>query len=367
VSSSWVHTAFPQQVRFGAGLVERLRPLLKETGSRKVLVIGSGRGLSSPAGQKLVAGLGRGVGVVSFDGAEPGVPASVVQAATRMAMGETVDTLISFGGGSTIDLGKAVSFFLEQQAGTPGTTFADRPSVVHVAVPTTFTGAEGSVHFAMTDPSSRIAQVAGSPTLAPRWVVYDPGCLADLPVLTVARSGFTALAHAADAALAVARSPEGEALALAAFGRVYGSLAAAVEGDEDARASLLEGAALAARAWQQAAPGLTHGLALLLVGRAGVPYAHAMALLAPSVVRFNAEALGPRLEQLARAVGSADLPATLADLAAEVGVRSGLSDLGVTEEDAAAVARMAQANPFCQANVRPASEEEVAELLYRVW
>ena len=226
--------------------------------------------------------MGRGAGAVTFDGAEPGVPASVVQAATRMALAESVDTLISFGGGSTIDLGKAVAFFLEQQAGTPGTTFADRPAVVHMAVPTTFTGAEGSVHFAMTDPASRITQVAGSPTLAPRWVVYDPTCLADLSVLSVARSGLTALAHAADAALAVARSPEGEALALAAFGRVYGSLAAAVEGDEEARASLLEGAALAARAWQQAAPGLTHGLALLLVGRARVPYAHAVALLAPA-------------------------------------------------------------------------------------
>ena len=85
------------------------------------------------------------------------------------------------------------------------------------------------------------------------------------------------------------------------------------------------------------------------------------------MVRFNSDALGPRVEQLARAIGSGDLPATLADLAAEVGVRSGLSDLGVTEEDAAAVSRMAQANPFCQANPQPASEEDVAALLYRIW
>jgi maleylacetate reductase len=367
MSSSWTHTAFPQQVRFGPGLLERLRPVLKEAGSRKVLVLGSARALSGPLGHKLLSGLGRAVTAATFDGVEAGVPASAVQAATRRAVGESADTLVSFGGGSTIDLAKAVSFFLEHQAGTPGTSFADRPAVHHVAGPTTCSGAAGSTHFAMTDPAGRVAQVAASPTLAPRFVLYDPACFADLTALDVARSGLTALAHAADVVLGASPSPEGEALALAAFGRVYGSLAPAVEGDADARSSLVEGAALAARAWQQAAPGLAHGLAVLLVGRARVPYAHAVALLAPVVVRFNSEVLGPRLEQLARVVGAADLPATLADLAAEVGVRGGLSDLGVTEEDAAAVARMAQANPFCQANPRSASEADVGELLYRIW
>ena len=49
--------------------------------------------------------------------------------------------------------------------------------------------------------------------------------------------------------------------------------------------------------------------------------------------------------------------------------KRGTGSQGWTQDQAvsAAVARMAQANPFCQANVRPASEEEVAELLYRVW
>jgi alcohol dehydrogenase class IV len=310
--------------------------------------------------------LGRGA-AVTFDQAAVGLPAPAVQAATRLALQEAVDTLITFGGGSSVDLGKAVAFFLDQQAGTPGTTFADRPAVTHVAVPTTFTGAEGSTHFAMSDPATRAVQVAASPTLAPRWVVYDPDCLADLPAELIGRSGLAALAHAADAALASRRSPEGEALALAAFGRVYGSLVPAVEGDAEARSSLLEGAALAARAWQQAVPGLTHGLALLLAGRAGVPYALATALLAGPVVQFNAETLGPRLEQLARQVGSADLAATLTDLAVEVGVRGGLSDAGVADDDAAAVSRMAQSSPFCQANPRRASEEEVGELLARIW
>jgi alcohol dehydrogenase class IV len=366
MTASWVHTAYPQQVRFGTGLAERIRPLLKESGSRKVLLVGSSRSLTSELGEKVFGGMGRGV-AVTFDGAQPGVPAAAVQNAIRAAMSEVVDTVVSFGGGSTVDLGKAVAFFLEQQAGTPGTSFADRPAVIHIAVPTTFTGAEGSTHFAMTDPTTRAAQVAESPTLVPRWVVYDPACVADLPAPLVATTGLVALAHAADAALAQLCSPEAEALALAAFGRVYGSLVPAVEGDPDARSSLLEGSALAARAWQQALPGLTHGLGLLLAGRARVPYSTAVAMLASPVLRFNAEVLGPRLEQLARSVGSSDLPATLSELTEEVGVGNSLSDLGLGDEDASAIARLAQANRFCQANPRRASEEDVVELLYRIW
>ena len=116
----WVHTAYPQQVRVGGGQIERLRPLLKDIGTRRVLVLGSARGFASPLGKALLSGLGRGVIPSVFADAAPGVPASAVQTAVRLALTDQIDTVVSFGGGSTVDLGKAVCFFLEQQAGTPG-------------------------------------------------------------------------------------------------------------------------------------------------------------------------------------------------------------------------------------------------------
>ena len=305
MSRTWSHTAFAQKIEVGPGLSQRLRPLLKDAGSRRVLVVASPRGLTSDAGLALVGGLGRTVAVFAFDGARPGVPADSVQAATKLALSESVDTIVTFGGGATIDLGKAVVFFAEQQAGTPGVSFDDRPKVTHLAVPTTFTVAAGSSHFAMT--SGRQMQVAATATLQPRLVVWDPTTLVGVPSEQVASSGMATLIHAVEAAISPSRSPESEAVALAAFGRVYGSLVPAVEGDAEALASLQEGTALAARAWTATAPGPAHGLAQLLAGRAGAPYARSLVALTPHLLRFNAEAYGNQLEQVARQILSEDL------------------------------------------------------------
>ena len=73
----------------------------------------------------------------------------------QQARRDAVDAVVSFGGGSCADLGKAVCFFTEQEAGTPGASFADRPALPHVAIPTTYSGAELTPFFGMTDPATR--------------------------------------------------------------------------------------------------------------------------------------------------------------------------------------------------------------------
>lgn len=364
--SAWTVVAPAQQLSVGPGQLVRLRPLLKATGAQRLLVAGSPRALASPVGQALLGGAGRAV-VGTFDEVGSGVPATAAQALGRRVLTEGADGIISLGGGSTIDLVKAVTFFVEQQQGTPGSSVTDKPALVHVAVPSTFTGAAGSAHFAMTDGSARAAHVASSPTLLPRHVVVDPAVLATMPADLAASTGLVALGHAIDAAVSPRRSPESEALAVAAFGRVWGALGPAVAGDTDAAATLQEGAALAGRAWQHCSPGLAHALAQLLAARSGVPYAKVAARLIGPVLRFDAGVAGSQIEQLARAVLSPDLADSVEGLAIELGVTDGLSDLGVTDEDAAAVVRISQSNPFVQTGARLAGEADVAALLETIW
>jgi len=366
VSGHWSVAAPPQRLSVGPGQLDRLRPLLKTTGAQRLLVVGSPRGLGSAAGQALVGGAGRAV-VGTFDEVGVGVPATAAQALGRRVLAEAVDGIVSFGGGSVVDLVKAVTFFVEQQHGTPGLTVTDTPALVHVAVPTTFVGAAGSSHFAMTDGSARAAHVAASPTLVPRYVVVDPAVLEGAPADLVARTGLVALSHTLDAVVSPGRSPESEALATAAFGRIWGALGPAVSGDGEALAALQEGAALAARAWQHSSPGLGHALAQLLAARAGVPYAAVAARLVAPVLRFDADVAGNQIEQLAQVVLVADLADAIEELSFEVGVTAGLSDLGAGEDDLAAVVRISQANGFVQAAVRPAGEADVAALLETIW
>ena len=282
---SWTHTCYPQELRFGRGAADRLRPLLKDAGSRRSLVVTS----PSVGADEIIAGLGRSV-VHVFRNAQPHVPVPTVRAAVQTARAENIDTIVSIGGGSVIDLAKAVLFFMEQEAGTPGTSFADRPLLTHVAVPTSFTGAEASAHFAMTDPAARHKQEAQSPTLVPRWVVYDPALVERTPARLLAASGMTALGHALAAVLGPG-GPEAAALGASALGRLLGALDAVAE-DPELLSTALEAAALAARAAANSAPDLATALALLLGGRCGVDHGVAQGLLLAPVLRFNARRAG---------------------------------------------------------------------------
>ena len=105
-----------------------------------MLVTTAGR-LASPDGERVVRLLGRNL-ETTFAEVESHVPVPLVQQAVLQARRDAVDVVVSFGGGSCADLGKAVCFFLEQEAGMPGATHLDRPVLPHVSIPTTYSGAE---------------------------------------------------------------------------------------------------------------------------------------------------------------------------------------------------------------------------------
>ncbi len=352
----WSYTAHPQQLLFGEGAANRLRPMLKDAGSRRTLVLTS----ASVAADPVIAGLGRSVVGVMRD-ARPHVPVPTVRAAVSQARAESIDTVVSIGGGSVIDLGKAVLFFLEQEAGTPGLTFADRPLLTHLAVPTTLAGAEASATFAMTDPAARHKQEAQTPTLMPRWVVYDPTLIASTPGMLLAGSGMTALNHALTAVLSPG-SPVAAALGMAALGRLYGALTNLAE-DPDALPAAVEAGALGARGAASSRTDLAAALAVQLGGRCGVDHGVALGLVMGPVLRFNADALGARAEQAASLVGVADLAQAVDDLRTRHGLPGSLGELGVQSEDVAAVARLVQQHPAFRTNPRPIGEADVVQLL----
>ncbi len=353
---SWTYTAHPQHLIFGDGAAARLRPLLKEAGSRRTLVLTS----PSVAADEVIAGLGRSV-INVWREARPHVPVPTVRAAVQAARADTVDTIVAIGGGSVIDLAKAVLFFLEQEAGTPGVTFADRPLLTVLAVPTTLAGAEASSTFTMTDPAARHKQQAQTPTLVPRWVAYDTTLIARTPAKLLAASGMTAIGHAL-AALLGPGGPEATALGAAALGRLHGALTNIGE-DPDALPAAVEASVLAARGAANSRPDLATALALQLGGRCGVDHGIAMGLVLGPVLRFNLDALGARGEQAASLLGQTDLAEAIDQLRRHHGLPDSLSQLGVQGEDIAAIARLVQQHPAFRTNPRPIGEADVVQIL----
>lgn len=367
--ATWTHTALAQQLVFGAGSLDRLPDLVKLLGARRALLVTTPGRAASADGARVERLLGRSL-ASTFAEVASHVPVPLVQQAVLQARRDGVDVVISFGGGSCADLGKAVCFFMEQEAGMPGASHVDRPVVPHISIPTTYSGAELTPFFGMTDPATKQKQGAGGPTSAPLVAIYDPDLTASTPARVRAETGMNALAHCVEAAYSPHRTPEAEAVALAGAATIHRALPLVVADAEDAeaRSDMLAGAALAGRSLLNAGMGVHHGLAQLVGGRTGIPHGLANAILLTHAVAFNADAVPAEVAQIGAALaGAPDAAAAVDALRAEVGLPARLSEVGVSEDDLEAVARLSQANHNVARNPRPVSEADALAILRAAW
>jgi maleylacetate reductase len=365
MTTAWTHTGYAQRLYFGLDAVERAGEVVREAGGRRAMLVTTPGRRDSEGGDRLAGALGRTL-ISVFDGVRSHVPTTAVQTAIRQAQSDGVDAVVSFGGGSSADMAKAVCFFVEQQRGLPGSSYIDRPVLAHVAVPTTYSGAELTPFFGMTDPGTHRKSGAGGPTIAPLAAIYDPVLTLDTPVRVSAETGMNSLAHGVECACSPSRTPEAEALALACVRVVAASLPEVIDepGDVRARTRMLEAAALGGRCLQNGAMGVEHGLAQLLGGRTGIADGLANAVLLPHTVRFNLEAVPDQLWAVGAALGDPDDPAGAIDrLRERLGLPGSLAEVGVTPEDIVAVARMSSASPAVRANPRPVSEDDARAIL----
>jgi maleylacetate reductase len=362
---TWTHTGYAQRIHFAPGAVDKVAEVVREIGGRRTLLVTTEGRLASDAGERLVSRLGK-LLVGTYSGVRSHVPTATVRAAVDLARDVDADAVVSFGGGSCADLGKAVCFFFEQQAGTPGTRYIDRPLLAHVSIPTTYSGAELTPFFGMTDEATRQKSGAGGPTSAPLAAIYDPILTLDTPVRVSAETGMNALAHGVECAYSSQRTPEAEAIALACIERLATALPSVVDDPDDlaARSLALAGAALGGRCLQNASMGVHHGLAQLVGGRTGIPHGLANAMILASAIRFNAEAVPRETALIGRALGDADDAAGAVErLRDRLGLPAGLAECGVSDEDFDVIARMAPGNRNVQNNPRPVSEEDARAIL----
>ena len=256
----------------------------------------------------------------------------------RIAVPPEADGILAVGGGSAIDTAKAASA---------------ASSLPLVSVPTTYSGAEWTTFFGVRTPDRR--QVGGGSGARLAGIVYDPELTLDLPRDSTGGTALNALAHCIEALypgeLDVAR--RGAAAIDEWLPRVLedGS-------DLEARTRLLEGASDAGQAVARHGLYLGHAMAQAVGGRYGVPHGAANALCLPPAMRFNTPVVPwamtavpvERVVELARLAGF-----------------ERLRDLGVPEAELDDVAAAAAARPGAQANPRPASAPEIAELYRSVW
>jgi alcohol dehydrogenase class IV len=286
--------ATASRIVVGAGRSAELPVVLSGLGSRVLVCAGS-----DPARHAgLLAGLELPAAVFAVAG-EPTI--ELARAGVAAAREHGADVVAAIGGGSVIDLGKAVAMLLGN-GGDPldylevvgAGRKISRPTVPCVAVPTTAgTGAEVTANAVLAAPEHGIKASLRSPLMIPRVALVDPQLTVSCPPPVTAASGLDALTQCLEPFVSVLANPLTDGLAREGLRRAATGLHAAFADGANlgaradmAMCSLLGGIALA-----NAKLGAVHGLAGVIGGVADVPHGFACAALLAPVTEANVRAL----------------------------------------------------------------------------
>ena len=332
------------RVVFGAGSLATLPAELDRCGLGKVMLLttpgrAAGRdGLLALLGARMAG---------EYTGARLHVPVEVVRDARAALDRIRPESLLAFGGGSAIGLGKAL---------------AHETKLPLAAIATTYSGSEMTAIWGNSDGS--VKRTFRNTEVAPRLVLYDPDLTHGLGPAVSAASGMNAVAHCVEAEYAPESGPVTSWFAMEGLKRLAASLPIVVESprDRDGRSDALLGAHLAGRALDMTSMGLEHKLAHILGGSFGLNHAEAHAALVPWVTAYNAKAAPEAMARIATALGVADPIHGLADLSRRLRIRP-LGELGFTADDIPRAAELATSMTF--PNPRPVDPDGVQWILER--
>jgi alcohol dehydrogenase class IV len=365
------------RIAAGPGRAAELPGLLAGLGSRVLVCTGA-----NPARHaSLLAGLGMPAAVFGV-ASEP--TAELARAGIAAAREHGADVIAAIGGGSVIDLGKAVAMLLANGgdpldylevvgAGQPIT----RPAAPCVAVPTTAgTGAEVTANAVLAVPEHRLKASLRSPLMIPRVALVDPELAVSCPPPVTAASGLDALTQCLEPFVSVRATPLTDGLAREGLRRAASGLRAAYADGDDlaARTDMAICALLGGMALANAKLGAVHGLAGVIGGTADVPHGMACAALLAPVIEANVRTLqsaapsSPALDRYAEAArlltgkpGASveDGLAWIGETLTRLGV-PGLAAFGLGAEQADAIAAAALASSSMRGNPVPLSQDQLA-------
>jgi len=256
------------------------------------------------------------------------------------------DGVVAVGGGSAIDLGKAIS----SEAGVP-----------LVSVPTTYAGSEWTQYFGIRDHDRKMRGGGAGAHLGA--AVYEPKLTLSLPRAETVGTAMNALAHCAEALYVKGHNPAADAHALGGATLIGDWLPTVVDSpdDLDARQQLLQGAMHAGAALGGSMLALGHAMAQALGGRYGLPHGAMNALCLPQALEFNEEVAPEAVRRFHEALG-----ADVRELA-RLGGFERLRDFGVPEGDLSEIAAATVERAGAKANPREASAADVERLLHNIY
>ena len=224
-----------------------------------------------------------------FDRVQPDPAVELAAEGTAKLREFQPDLVVALGGGSAMDLAKAIGYF-------------GKGSYLLAAIPTTSGSGSEVTDFAILT-HNKVKHPLVDKRLRPDLAILDADLLQELPKGLIAETGFDVLSHAVEAYVARGSGSISDLYAREAFSSAYASLPASYAGNRTVRLKVHMAATMAGMAFTQGGLGPCHAMSPRLGGIFHVPHGRLNAILLPSVVSCNAHVCGKKYAELARAAG----------------------------------------------------------------
>ena len=364
---------------FEHGASAQLGKVLAQHGLRRPLLC-TDRGLVNLGMvDDLAAALGNDSALTVFDGTPENPTQAAVEEAVEKYIEADCDGVVALGGGSSMDLAKAVALavthdgeLIDYTAGLGGAAKIAQIAPL-VAIPTTSgTGSEVSSG-AVIIMNNGEKLILASKELVPRTAICDPSLTLGLPPHLTAATGMDAMTHCIEALLSPQINPPAEAVACDGIERGIrdGNLVKAVQdgSDKDARWHMMMAATEGAMAFSKGLGGV-HSMSHACGADHSLRLHHGTlnAVILPTILDFNRDYVGAKYARLNAAMGADvdnDPAEFIRNLNSNIGLPENLSEMGVKKDSIPALAEHAAKDVCTFTNPRPCSKEEY-EALFEV-
>ena len=368
----------------GKGCLQDAAAPIKAMGCKKAL-ISTDRFLTGNGTVDKVAKMLESVGVeyVVYNEAKPNPTVKNVEDGLKVLQENGCDFVVSVGGGSPQDCGKAIAV-LATNGGSikdyEGVNKSSKKSLPIVAITTTAgTSAEVTINYVITDEERHVKMIMVDNNTLAAVTVNDPELMVSMPASLTAATGMDALTHAVEAVVAKGANDVTDATALYAIKQIFEFLPRAVKNGQDleAREQMCYACYLNGIAFSNAGLGNVHAMAHQLGGLYDLPHGVCNAMLLPVVEEENAKHAPAKFRAIAATIGydcEGKTDAECVDhvigrikaLSEEVGIPKSLKDVGVNDPDYDTLAENAMKDACAGANPVFFDKEKLVELFKKI-
>ena len=369
----------PQNITVGAGTLAKLPECAKKLGGSHAMLISGPTlrkmGVVDKAADYLKDA---GMAVDIFTDVEANPSVTTVEKATEAYKDSGADFIVALGGGSPMDVAKAVGVTAKYGGSITeyeGAHKVPGKIVPLIAIPTTAgTGSEVTAFSVITDHSRDYKLTVFSYELLPAYAILDPELLTSAPASVAAACGIDAFIHAEEAYVSTAASPFSDAMAEKAMELIGGNIRRFVarRTDLEAAEAMLTGSLFAGIAFSFARLGNVHAMSHPVSAYFNVPHGVANAILLPTIVEYNMLADKGKYLNIYNYI--AELPAAPEEFTADMlvdellnlnealGIPAGLEEAGVTKDKFDAMADDAMKSGNIAVNPRSTTKKDVLAL-----